>query len=251
MLKAIIFDLDDTLIDWSGFDGQWEERETLNLRRVFDYICREVRPLNDFESFRSDFFMQTRIAWETARSNLRAPHLGKVLVAAAERAGIPEDLLDADACLRQYEWGVIEGTAAFPDAAEALKEFTAAGLKLGIVTNAYQPMWMRDLEMKNHGLLDFFPGCRISAADFTYLKPHPLIFEAALKCLEVKPDEAVFVGDNPVADIAGAQSAGMYAVLRVTHPTPPMLSGLIIPDAAINSLHELPNILDEAFPGWR
>jgi hypothetical protein len=30
-----------------------------------------------------------------------------------------------------------------------------------------------------------------------------------------------------------------------------MLSGLIVPDAAINSLEELPAILDDWFPGWR
>jgi HAD superfamily hydrolase (TIGR01549 family) len=201
-LKAIIFDLDDTLIDWSGFDGQWEYRESLNLRRVFDYICAHKHQLRDFERFRAEFFMQTRLAWETARANLRAPNLGNVLVATAEKVGVPEGLLDADTCLRQYEWGAIEGTKAFPEAAEALEQFLAAGLKLGIVTNAYQPMWMRDLEMKGHSLLDFFPECRISAADFTYLKPHPLIFERALSCLGVKAEEAVFVGDNPVADVA-------------------------------------------------
>jgi hypothetical protein len=43
----------------------------------------------------------------------------------------------------------------------------------------------------------------------------------------------------------------MRGVLRITSPTPPMLSGLIIPDAAVNSLAELPPILDKWFPGWR
>ena len=57
----------------------------------------------------------------------------------------------------------------------------------------------------------------------------PAIFEAALDCLGVQVDEAVFVGDNPEADIAGAQSIGMKAVLRVRHRTPPLISGLIIP----------------------
>ena len=50
---------------------------------------------------------------------------------------------------------------------------------------------------------------------------------------------------------AGAQAVGLKAVLRVTHPAPPMLSGLIVPDGAINSLFELPPLLDEWYPGWR
>ena len=64
-------------------------------------------------------------------------------------------------------------------------------------------------------------------------------------------NEAVFVGDNPVADVAGAQGAGLQAVLRVRKPAPVMLSGLIVPDHAINSLQEMPDVLDNWFPGWR
>jgi FMN phosphatase YigB (HAD superfamily) len=107
------------------------------------------------------------------------------------------------------------------------------------------------VEIEAHGILVHFPDCRISAADVGYLKPHPAIFQAALDQVGATPDEAVFVGDNPIADIAGAQGAGMRAILRVTTPAPPMLSGLIVPDAAINSLAELPRILDEWYPGWR
>jgi len=124
-------------------------------------------------------------------------------------------------------------------------------VETAIVTNAFQPMWLRDAELKQHGILDYFPKCRVSAADAGYLKPHPAIFEHTLNQLGIQPEEAVFVGDNPIADIAGAQAAGMQAVLRVTTPVPPMLSGLIVPDAAINGLPELLPILDNWYPGWR
>jgi len=250
MLKAILFDLDDTLIDWSGFDGQWEIREAAHLRRVFDFLGG-IELLQDFEGFTAEFMYQTRLAWENARGDLRAPNLGRVLAVTAAAFGVPVERLDERQLLEVYEWGAVDGTRAFPDAIEALTTFANAGIKLGIITNAYQPMWMRDREMKDHGLLEFFPNCRFSAADVSYLKPHPLIFETALECAGAKPDEAVFVGDNPVADIAGAQGAGIQAVLRVAHPVPPMLSGLIVPDAAINTLLELPDILDGWFPGWR
>ena len=134
---------------------------------------------------------------------------------------------------------------------DALKLMRSHGVRFGIVTNAFQPMWLRDVELEEHGLLEFFPDCRISAADVGYLKPHPSIFEAALQCLGTKPEETIFIGDNPVADIAGGQSAGMQTVVRITHPSPPMLSGLIVPDHALNSFTELPDILDVWHPGWR
>jgi HAD superfamily hydrolase (TIGR01662 family) len=153
--------------------------------------------------------------------------------------------------LDAYNWHAIPGTVVFPDVPEILTTLRQHKVRTGIVTNAAQPMWIRDLEMEEHGLLQYFPECRISAADVGYLKPHPAIFRAALDELKIDPVEAVFVGDNPIADIAGAQAVGMRAVLRVTHPAPPMLSGLIVPDGAVNSLFELLNLLDQWYPDWR
>src|SRR5690606_15877365 len=107
------------------------------------------------------------------------------------------------------------------------------------------------MELHGLSLIEYFPDCRISAADAGYLKPHPAIFEHALALVDASPDEAVFVGDNPIADIAGAQGVGMRAVLREVHEVPPLLSGLIVPDATITSLEGLPPLLDDWFPGWR
>jgi HAD superfamily hydrolase (TIGR01509 family) len=251
MLKAVLFDLDDTLIDWSGFGKQWEARERALLRGVFDYVCSEVHSLNDFDGMMTEFLSRTQQAWEGARSSLRAPHIGAVMVEALIALGVPPDSLNERRCLEAYKWGKSPGTRVFPDVIEALTLLRKNNVQIGIVTNAYQPMWMRDTELEQHGLLPHFSTCRISAADVGFLKPHPAIFEHALNCIGTKPNETVFVGDNPVADIAGAQGAGMQAVLRITHPTPPMLSGLIVPDHAVNSLAELPDILDQWHPGWR
>jgi putative hydrolase of the HAD superfamily len=46
-------------------------------------------------------------------------------------------------------------------------------------------------------------------------KPSPRIFQAALKALDVEAEEAVFVGDSPVADVEGAKKVGMKTVLVV------------------------------------
>lgn len=250
-LKAVLFDLDDTLLDWSEVEIEWTVHETPLLQQVFDYICREVHPLPDAEAFIAEFRRQTRDGWNAGRTTFIAPHIGRILVQAAEAVGAPAGRLDDRRCLEVFGWGAIPGSQLFPEVPAVLSLLRDSGIRVGIVTNAYQPMWMRDVEIAQHGLLDYFPDCRISAADVGYLKPHPAIFRSALDLLEVKPEEAVFVGDNLTADVAGAQAAGLRGILRVTRSMQPMLSGLIVPDAAVNSLEELPRILDNWYPGWR
>lgn len=249
-LKAILFDLDDTLIDWSQFNGSWDQNESRHLTAVFNYLCSEVYALPSYDDFVYEYNARTRTAWENARSNLHAPNLGRILLETARAFGAPEDKLDVQRCLEVYNWGKIPGTTLFPEVTEALALLRAKGLKFGIVTNAHQPMSVRDAELAEHGLLEFFPSCRFSAADVGYLKPHPTIFETALACLGTTAEETLFVGDNPVADIAGAQGSGLRAVIRIKHPAPLLLSGLILPDGAINTLLELPSVLDDLYPGW-
>jgi FMN phosphatase YigB (HAD superfamily) len=251
VLKAILFDLDDTLIDWSAFSENWEIRETRHLRNVFDYICREIHPLENWEDYAQEYFNRVREAWTGARESMIAPHLGRILVDAALALGTPENALEMQSCLDAYNWAAPINTYAFPDVPAALTILRENNIKIGIVTNAFQPMTLRDIEMKTHGLLDFFPECRLSAADVGYLKPHPKIFEAALECIGATAEETIFVGDNPVADIAGAQGAGLKAVMRVKHPTQPLISGLVVPDGAINNLNDLLLLLDKWYPGWR
>jgi putative hydrolase of the HAD superfamily len=249
-LKAILFDLDDTLIDWTHFDSNWEAVESPYLRGVYDYLCQTADFPHTLETYIEAYVDHIRDAWMSARSSLIAPHIGRVLVKAAVSLGVAEEVLDIDASLKAFGWGAIPGTHVFPDVIEGLTLLRDCGIHLGIVTNAAQPMSLRDVELAQHGLLEFFPRCRFAAADAGYLKPHEKIFAAALACLDASPDETIFIGDNPVADIAGAQGAGMRGIIRVNHEVKPMISGLIIPDAAINSLTELPPILDEWFPGW-
>ncbi len=249
MLKAVLFDLDDTLLDWSGFELDWSIMERKHLRGVFDYIRAEIHPLNDFDAYCAEFSTRMLAAWTAARGTMRAPNLGVVLTETSVGFGVPSASLDARRCLEAYQWEMIPGTRIFPEVPQTLKLLREQGLKIGIVTNAHQPMWIRDIEIREHGIYDFFPDCRISAADVGYLKPHPVIFQTALKCVGTKPDETVFVGDDFNADIVGAQKAGIKAVLR-RHAHRPPVSG-IHPDGAITTMDELPGILDSWYPGWR
>ena len=131
-----------------------------------------------------------------------------------------------------------------------LEALRARGLKLGIVTNASQTMAMRDAELRTLGLIEYFPDCRIAAADVGYLKPHRRIFQAALERIGANAAETVFIGDNPIADIAGAEAAGMRAAQRVNGSAAAADGGLWQRQSCLRSLTELPAILDAWYPGW-
>ncbi len=250
MLKAVLFDLDDTLLDWSGFKTDWSSMERKHVRLVFEYVSSAIQPLHDFDAYAAEFSNRMIAAWAAARGTMRAPNLGTVLVETSAAFGVPTDELDARTLLQAYGWGMIPGTRIFPDAPPMIRLLREQGLKVGIVTNAHQPMWVRDIEIQQHGIFDLFPTCRIAASDVGYLKPHPLIFQTALRCLDLQPNETVFVGDDPEADIIGAKKAGMFAVLRRL-PHRPVDEDEYAPNAALDQLAELPSILDAHYPGWR
>ncbi|MFN8527578.1 MAG: HAD family hydrolase [Anaerolineae bacterium] len=252
LLKAVLFDVDDTLIDWSRFEDDWTNLELRHLQGVFNYLnSLHADVLNDMQAYATEFRNRTISAWTSARGTMIAPNVGKVLVESAVALGVPAEKLEARAVLEHYGWRAVPGTSIFPDVPVVMKLLIERGLKVGVVTNAFQPMWLREIEFEGHGILHYFPECRISAADVGYLKPHPAIFELALKKIGTTPAETVFVGDDPEADIFGAKSMGMKAVLRLTPRRPVFEDEDIHPDAIVNNLHELLPHLDEWYPGWR
>ena len=244
-IRAILFDLDDTLIDWSGFKGNWWELEPRHLRHVYQYINSHVHALNiSSEVFVEEFSRRSRENWELARDSLISPHLGKLLVETAQAVGVPEDRIDHDRLLTEYRWGIAEGVQVFKEVPAVLQKLRSYGLELGIITNSFVPMSLRDIELKNFDLIKYFPRCRWSAADAGYLKPHPEVFKTALKELNLTAKEAVFVGDSLPADIVGAQSIGMRAVWRKPiHSNGFKPDNQIAPDAQIRTLDELLGII--------
>ncbi len=250
-LKGALFDFDDTLVDWSGVQLGWREIEAARLSRVQAHVFRKTRAYwLAVDTLLETYLRRTRAAWSEARVTLRAPHMPNILMETLEALGVEIDRLDVAEVLRVYDWNVVPGVVVFPDVPPTLKVLREAGVKLGIVTNASQPMAMRDAELEAHGLIEYFPACRLSAADAGYLKPDKRIFECALSYIGAAPQETVFIGDNPEADIAGALSVGMKAVLRVSERAAAN-SDFANHQPRLRSLERLPAILDEWYPGWR
>ena len=77
----------------------------------------------------------------------------------------------------------------------------AAGLAVGVVSNA-SAAWVHPA-VAAEGLVCVAPAA----------KPSPVGFHDACRQLDVRPEEAVYVGDQVITDILGAQRAGMRAIL--------------------------------------
>jgi putative hydrolase of the HAD superfamily len=92
-----------------------------------------------------------------------------------------------------------------------LESLRSRGLKLGLVSNAFDPGWLLHRDLEQMGLakrLDF----AVFSSEVGKRKPHPLIFERTLEALGVAAAEAVFVGDRLYEDIRGAGELGMTTV---------------------------------------
>jgi putative hydrolase of the HAD superfamily len=82
--------------------------------------------------------------------------------------------------------------------------------KLGLVSNfTYAPVVYTSL--RNLGINHFFDAVVVSDEN-GWRKPHTKIFQDVLRKLQVKAEEAIFIGDNPLEDIEGAQRARLKTV---------------------------------------
>lgn len=249
MLRAVIFDLDDTILDWSNAQVDWAELGAAHLTPICDYLRETGHTLPPVRAVADRLGEIVRLSWKKAQMpHWEAPRLYNHLHDLLIVLGINPSTVDMERLERLYQWGPIHGVRPFRDASSVLEALRAARLQLGLLTNAAQPMWMRDIELNAYGLTDAF-DFRITAGDIGKLKPHPDVFKFVLEALNTSAEEAVYVGDRPHDDVIGAQSAGMRAIL-VRRISTIMIDG-VKPNAIVNNLREIQDVFDLWYPGWR
>jgi putative hydrolase of the HAD superfamily len=88
------------------------------------------------------------------------------------------------------------------------------GLKLALVSNAFDPGWLLRRDLEQMGVaqrLDF----AVFSSEIGLRKPHPEIFRRALEAVGTEPERALFVGDRLYEDVRGAGELGMTTVQAV------------------------------------
>jgi len=137
------------------------------------------------------------------------------------------------------EWSSCHHFEMYEDVPDVLRALHASGLKIGLISNTQRSL----STFQTHFALEGIFSAAISSYDHGYMKPHRSIFEAALRLVDVRPDEAVMVGDSVAADIAGARGMGMRAVL-VSRSGQTVHLDVCPPDVPrITSLRQLPDLL--------
>ncbi|HEX2483991.1 MAG TPA: HAD family hydrolase [Myxococcota bacterium] len=105
---------------------------------------------------------------------------------------------------------VVQGFELRPGCVETLTALRAAGIHTAIVSNIDEDYLVPMIERA--GLAPHLDAWTSSEAAGS-CKPHAAIFEHALRLAGARPAEAVFVGDSPEHDIAGARRIGLRTIL--------------------------------------
>lgn len=148
-----------------------------------------------------------------------------------------------DSCAREIyaEWAGNHHFELYDDVSLALAELSSAGARIGLISNSHRCL----ASFQEHFELGSLVAGAVSSSDHGFMKPHVSIFQAAMRLVDVAPDESLMVGDSVRQDVEGALNAGMRAVLLhrddVPHPRAQELAAIGVP--TIRSLADLPAVI--------
>lgn len=219
MIRAVLFDLDGTLVDRdSGV------RALIGAQHeVFAAALTQVPRATYVREF---------LALDQHGHGDKSEAYERLADAFALRIGM------ASALTGHFWTNYASHVHAFPEVLQTLRTLRARNVKLGIVTNG--SVAVQEAVIAAQGLGDLVDVVAISEREGTR-KPQPEIFTRALAVIGVPAAEAWFVGDHPTLDVEGAAAAGIAAVWRRNEiwPAP---NGTY---RAIDSLADVIGLLDE------
>ena len=189
MIKAILFDLDNTLIDF------WKMKQQ-SCSAAIDAMIGAGLNIDSKKAFTILFGLYDKHGFE--EKTIFQKFLNKV-------AGKIDYKILANAIVayRRVRSGFLE---AYPNADYVLLKLKGKGIKIGIVTDAPRlKAWIRLASIK---LSNYFDAV-VTYEDTRRFKPSKMPFKAALAKLNVKAEECLMVGDWPERDIKGAKRLGM------------------------------------------
>ena len=205
MIRAILFDFDDTLGN----------------REVYAYRCYQSLVLPYVESedpYLRETILQDCMLYDQ-RGNTNKEYVRKRI---EKEYGLSLPYQDMNDTWERNLW---KYAVLFEDALETL-EYLKPKYQLGIITNGNRIGQKKKIE--NSGLMRFFDSSQIIVSeDVGFRKPDPEIFLLMCERFRVRPEECVFVGDTYSTDILGAIRAGMTPVWMKQQRNRPNESGVI------------------------
>lgn len=227
MIRNILFDLDDTLLDFHRAEAE-----------AIRYTLKEfgIDPTDENVALYSKI---NRSCWEKLELGelTREEVLHRRFDILFDTLGISGD---SHATQKLYEYRLSLG-AYYLDGAEALLDEFYGKYRLYLATNGIVVVQSR--RIKDSGIGKYFDGIFVSER-IGYNKPDKRFFEAAFSEIpDVNLDETVIIGDSLTSDIKGGLNAGIKTVFF--NPKGLKNNTGIIPHYEIHSLSELPKLINE------
>ena len=210
-IRAIIFDLDFTLLDSS---------EAVIQCARFGFEAAGLEPPADELIVR-----QIGMSFQEFAARHAGEKAAQVIAAFREES-------------HRLEW--LESTSLLPNAVVTLEQLRKSGFLLGLATQKSMPAL--EAIVQHHNLGGYFQA--LVSGDCTPTrkpKPEPLLECARL--LGIAPSSAVYVGDHPY-DILAAQAAAMKVAAIATGPTSREELAALEPDWVLESLEEVPGLAE-------
>ncbi|GIH71922.1 HAD family hydrolase [Sphaerimonospora thailandensis] len=232
MIRAILFDLDETLFDHR------------------DAVAHGVTCWTESISPGHKLLAQTPSLWrELEDKHLPAWHSGECSFEEQRRRRLREFCVrlglpvppNLDAAFADFLTHYETAWAAFPDAAPVLDVLrdSGRGLTLAVLTNGVPVQ--QEAKLRRLGLLDRLDPVLTPDSLGGRFKPEPECYLRAAAKLGLRPDEVLLVGDNLELDAIGPTRVGMHGVWLDRHRT-----GLRVPApvVTIGTLTELPGVVN-------
>ncbi len=203
-MRALLVDLDDTLLDYSGcVESCWQEACVAVAAPAGVDPDRLVRAI---AKTRRWFWSDSR-RHRTERADMQGAWF-KIVAHALAKLGAPNLPLAADVAedFAARRW---QRMRLFPGVPETLASLGQRGVALALVTNGDAGHQRRKIEQ--HDLARFFDTIVIEG-ELGAGKPDEVVYRYALSALGARPEEAWMVGDNLEWDVAAPQRLGLWGV---------------------------------------
>jgi len=240
-IKAVLFDLGDTLLDFGKIH---KTRMVLQgARSSHDYLRKLGQPVASFAGYFLRYLVRLRIRYYL--SECRGQDFDSL--ALLQEAGRKDGLTCSREQWEEVIWHWYEPLSRLaevePDLKETLSSLLRKGIKLGIVSNTFVNRASLERHLEQLGLRDFF-SLRLYSYELGLRKPDLRIFRAAAEQIEEAPEHILFVGDRIDKDVRPALACGMKAALKDAYTN----AGKKAPDRAwkISRIAELPDLIQEA-----
>lgn len=239
-IKAVIFDLGETLLDFGKIKATRLFRQ--GARLSYDFLKSCGQPVGCFEYYCWRNLVALRFRHLISNITKKDINSSALLRGIGKKKGIK---LDGQQW-RHFAWLWYEPLSKIattePKIAETLEALRKLGLKLGILSNTFVSGHSLEKHLKQLGLLDFFT-VRMYSYEFDFRKPDTRIFKIAAERIGEAVENIMYVGDRIDKDIIPTLKIGMTPVLKAAYTN----AGKKLPEGIrkIKHLSELPSLIEK------